>query len=153
MTASEQGLQCPECGGRNLLVIRGGGIGCVCGARGTKAYFTVAEAPTEGRKEHVISRTFDVARDRPGGQHVASVNSAMMLLTQAASEQDLELDWGTLRLITSADGAVITYLAVIKAYEKPPAIEFPVGGVTILTADGPKVLPFTAISHQTITTA
>lgn len=126
-------LQCPECGSRHLMV-RGGRVICVCGADGTAAYFTVAERPVTG--ERVISRTFDTALDRPDGQHVASVNAALMLLIQAANEDSLELDWGTLRLITSVDGTVVNWLAVIKAYEKPPPPVHELGGATSWGPDG-----------------
>jgi hypothetical protein len=141
---SEIRIQCPECGNYDVRTTFAGTqkMRCWdgCGATGSRAYFTPQVPERDEADAKIISRTFDVPGDRSDNDHCKSVNSALNLLIMSALEEGLELDWGTLRLITSADGSVITYLAVIKAYPRQPEVVFDEGGVAISTASGAKVV-------------
>ena len=138
--------QCSECGGREVLSVstvngKPNYLRCTgCTAHGTPAYFTPQVLERDEADAKVISRTFDVPGDRSDEGHIKAVNAAMSMLVRASLEEGLELDWGTLRLITSADGSVITYLAVIKAYPRTPLPEHDLGGVAVSTPDGAKVI-------------
>ena len=131
--------QCPECGSRALIkpwAIEGKLQCHGCRATGTPAYFAPQVPERDEADAKVISRTFDVPGDRSDEGHIKAVNAAMSMLVRASLEECLELDWGTLRLITSADGSVITYLAVIKAYPRSPVPEHDVGGVAVSAPGG-----------------
>lgn len=128
---------CPRCGAKdsNLSLVdeRETLVYCShCGEQGTVGYFTPVK-PVEP-VERIVTRTFDVPGEADNARHVLAVNAAMQLLAFASSEENLDLDWGTLRLIAGKDDAenAITYVAVIKGYER----RHQVGGVAVSTSDG-----------------
>lgn len=114
-------LVCPNCrAGYTYLTITKGiyepiRVECHrCQEHGTLAYFTPAAAPVKPR---LIERTLHVDNASEDGGHVKAISAALALLARAADEEDIDIQWHTLRLVAAPDfpGDHTTYVVVVSA--------------------------------------